>query len=285
MSGYAQELSFAKRLARTAGTALLKDQAHVEVLGTDDSDNPDQLEHHAIHTRQDNASEEIMRVEIRRAFPQDGMLGEEQGYQHGSSGRVWVFDPKDGSSQYATGNPYDWSVAIGLWQDDRQVLGVVYVPGTDELFFAVLGEGAFLEHDGVREISVSHEQSIRASLVSIGVDMLYLGAFVENGVLRAIAVASACRTTRVVRSSDLELAYAAAGRTSAVYNYRQKAWDCVGMLIFLEAGGRVRRYDDAAPGFVEVDAVITASASDRVSYLACANGYIEQELLALIRRS
>jgi myo-inositol-1(or 4)-monophosphatase len=70
--------------------------------------------------------------------------------------RVWIADPIDGTRAYIAGLP-DWTIAVGLVEDGRPLLGCVYAPVTDEMFFAEAGKGA--THNGVR-ISVNDSASL-----------------------------------------------------------------------------------------------------------------------------
>ena len=70
--------------------------------------------------------------------------------------RVWIADPIDGTRAYIAGFP-DWTIAVGLVEDGRPLLGCVYAPVTDEMFFAQAGKGATC--NGAR-ISVADSPSL-----------------------------------------------------------------------------------------------------------------------------
>ena len=78
-------------------------------------------------TEADRAVEALIIARLHAAFPQDGVLGEEGGMIAGTSGRVWVIDPIDGTVNFVRGGA-QWAVSIGLWQDGQPVLGVVHAP-------------------------------------------------------------------------------------------------------------------------------------------------------------
>jgi 3'(2'), 5'-bisphosphate nucleotidase len=67
----------------------------------------------------------------------------------------WLVDPLDGTKEFVSRNG-DFTINIALLDRGRAVLGIVYVPIYDELYWAAEGMGAFWENDGV-------EQSIRAA--------------------------------------------------------------------------------------------------------------------------
>ncbi len=81
----------------------------------------------------DRAAEQAMREVLSRHRPDDGILGEEYGQTEGSSGRVWVLDPIDGTRGFVSGTP-TWGVLIALGTADGPLLGVVDQPYIGERF-------------------------------------------------------------------------------------------------------------------------------------------------------
>ena len=92
------------------------------------------------------------------------MLGEESGATTGRSGRRWIIDPLDGTTNYAHGLP-TFAVSIGLETDKRVELGVVFDPNLDELFVAERGRGATVND---RPLSVSSAATLDESLLATG---------------------------------------------------------------------------------------------------------------------
>ncbi len=99
-------------------------------------------------TEADFAAQETIVKLIRSRFPDHAFLGEE-GLDEPSAGQPyrWVIDPLDGTSNYVHRFPY-YAVSIGLEYERQIVLGVIYDPNRDELFFAERGQGADLERAG-----------------------------------------------------------------------------------------------------------------------------------------
>ncbi len=275
-------LAVAAKLAYEVGGMLARKQGSSIVVGHDDDAHPDGKGHHAIHTVEDETAEKFIRARLHEAFPLDTILGEENGLTQGTSEYTWVFDPIDGTSQYAAGLPADWCVAIGRWRRTVQDLAVVYVPGTKELFFGERGLGAWIDSgDGEEkrrvDLRASSETSLSKVVGSFGVDMLHLDQYMDSGVLKRLS--KTVRTMRVVRSGDHELSHLAAGRIGMLYNHAQKPWDCIPLLLVEEAGGCWTRYDEKHAGLVELPHRIRPSTDERVSYLACGN----EELLCATR--
>lgn len=94
-------------------------------------------------TQADTSVERMLREQIAAAFPDDAILGEEEGGSHDPSGRVWILDPIDGTANFARGVQV-WATLIALQIDGEGVLGVVNAPALGERYVAVAGEGATL---------------------------------------------------------------------------------------------------------------------------------------------
>src|SRR5262245_35385798 len=94
-------------------------------------------------TQADTSIERMLREQIEAAFPDDRILGEEEGGSHDPSGRVWIVDPIDGTANFARGIQV-WATLIALQIDGRGVLGVASAPALGERYVALAGEGATL---------------------------------------------------------------------------------------------------------------------------------------------
>ncbi len=138
---YARELGIAVRLARAAGAAAL-----VHYGG------PLDIVHKSGHedpvTQADHAANDVIMRGLAEAFPNDGLLSEEttDTVRRLSCTRVWMIDPLDGTKGFIAGNG-DFAVQIGLAVAGRSVLGVVYLPASDVLYYAADGAGAWVTRD------------------------------------------------------------------------------------------------------------------------------------------
>jgi 3'(2'), 5'-bisphosphate nucleotidase len=148
------ELQTACRLAREAGRLILKfydtDGKHVEWKTPTEP-----------VTYADKAANRLIVDSIRKEFPDDGILAEESPDTdlRLSCQRVWVIDPLDGTKEYIKHNG-EFSVMIGLAVNGVPVVGAVYQPTTDILYYASAGSGAFVERDGhTRRVTVSETTS------------------------------------------------------------------------------------------------------------------------------
>lgn len=118
---------------------------------------------HTPVTEADFAIERMVRERLGERFPDDAILGEEDGMQ-GESDRVWVIDPIDGTKNFADGIQV-WASLISLRVDDRPVVGVVSAPALGERYRAASGLGATLNDD---PIHVSDEDQLRRAFLTHG---------------------------------------------------------------------------------------------------------------------
>lgn len=97
-------------------------------------------------TAADRAANRYIVEELRRRFPQDGILAEEspEEWRGARHERVWMVDPLDGTKEFLERNG-EFVVQIGLTIAGRPTLGVIYQPTEDRLFSGVVGDGAWLE--------------------------------------------------------------------------------------------------------------------------------------------
>jgi len=109
----------------------------------------------------DEQSNEFIVNELKKKFPADAILSEESvdDLSRLRHRRVWLVDPLDGTRDFIAGT-VDFSIMIGLVVDGGPVLGVVFAPARDELYWAEKEKGAFLQQNGVtRQIRVRQEQA------------------------------------------------------------------------------------------------------------------------------
>lgn len=207
-------------------------------------------------TAADMASEALLRTELARLRPGDGVLGEEEGLVPGTSGLTWVLDPIDGTVNYLYGlEQYAVSVAVvaGDPWDVRAwtpIAGCVHAPALDRTWAAARGHGATCDGAPVR---VSEPAGPTTSLVATGFS--YDPAVrAEQGEIVA-RLLPRVRDVRRMGSAALDLAAVSAGRVDAYFERGVWPWDvAAGALLVTEAGGVVRWLgaQDAVPGALTV---------------------------------
>lgn len=200
-------------------------------------------------SQMDRGAEEMIVNHLLRAFPEDGLLGEEGGERRGSSGRRWVVDPLDGTVNYLYGIPL-WGVSIALEEQGTTTLGVVVLPEADEAYLASRGRGSWhVRHGRARRLWGSQADALSRALVGTG-----FGYSAERRAAQAAVVQQVISQVRDVRRSGcavVDLCWLAEGRLDAHFEYGLNAWDlAAGALICREAGMVVTGDTGAAPALV-----------------------------------
>lgn len=90
----------------------------------------------------DKSTEELLRSEIEKRFPDDGIVGEEFGVKAGKTGRRWIIDPIDGTKSFVRGFPA-YGNLIGVVEGELPIIGVVHCPAMGESVSAYQGGGCF----------------------------------------------------------------------------------------------------------------------------------------------
>jgi myo-inositol-1(or 4)-monophosphatase len=218
-------------------------------------------------TEVDLAIEQSFREMVAERFPDHAVLGEEMG---GSAtppaGPCWVFDPIDGTTNYAHGLPI-FCASVALEIDGVAEVAAVYDPTRKELFSAEREGGAFM-----------NGRPIRVSTAATLVDAMLVTGFpydvhqrVEEIVGLFAAFVGRARAVRRLGSAALDLCYVAAGRMDGFWESDLKSWDIAGgSLIVEEAGGRVTTMSGGA-------------FSSRAGRVLATNGLLHDQMLAVIR--
>jgi myo-inositol-1(or 4)-monophosphatase len=149
-------------------------------------------------------------------------------WEQGSAG-MWCVDPIDGTSNFVNGIPY-FAVSVAFMREGRSVLGVVYDPVANEVFYAERGRGAFL--NGVPLPIRDVQLSMREAIAEVDFKRL------STSLRLALAEKPPYSSQRNFGAATLEWCYVAAGRFSLYLHGGQKLWDyAAGSLILEEAGG------------------------------------------------
>jgi len=227
----AEPLAFALQLAQEIGELLLGYFQSDELLAELKSD-------HSLVTQADLAADASIKAAIHRAFPHDFLLSEEKqpgeaGLEISTDAVVWVADPLDGTTNFSLGLHY-WGVLLARLVNGWPVLGVMYFPLVNELYYAQSGRGAFLNHQPLR--------------------------IKPPGATRPHSFFSCC--SRTFRQYQVSIPYKArilgsaayslctVARSSAILSFEAtaKIWDlAAAWLVVTEAGGIVETLDGSQP--------------------------------------
>lgn len=190
-------------------------------------------------TEADIAAEKAIFGVIQSNYPDHFILSEESGEMVQDSTYKWIIDPIDGTINFSKGIPIN-CVSIGLEKDGKMIMGTVFNPHMNELFFAEKGLGATLND---RAIKVSNQsKTVNACLVT-GFPYTYLNS--ENGPLEVFErFIRKGVPVRRLGSAAIDLCWVACGRFDGFYEHKLSPWDsAAGYLIVEEAGGKVTDYD------------------------------------------
>jgi myo-inositol-1(or 4)-monophosphatase len=185
-----------------------------------------EVEKHVVHT-------------ILQQFPDHGILAEESTFQGDPSqyDTLWIIDPIDGTTNFVH-QQINFAVSIAVYHKGEGLIGVVFDPSRDEMFYAVKGEGAYLNDRRLRlERQVKLEEALLCTSVfwnkraeQMGIDLIVK------------KLAGKVRGMRLLGSAALEMSYVAAGRLDGYVSLSLNAWDfAAGRVIVEEAGGVVTR--------------------------------------------
>lgn len=182
----------------------------------------------------DLKSEEILIKCIHETYPEHSILTEERGMLDRQSDYLWVIDPIDGTTNFIHGFPMS-SISIALQVKGVTQAGMVYSPWLAMKFYAIKGEGAFLNG---KRINVSRTSELKISLLATGfpgagsrehINLVYFSHMISK--------VSGIRRTG---SAALDLCFVAASYFDGYWEFDLNDWDiCAGALIAEEAGGRL----------------------------------------------
>jgi myo-inositol-1(or 4)-monophosphatase len=192
-------------------------------------------------TQIDKQSEQEIIQNIRQAYPDHAILGEESGSFNGNSidEITWIIDPLDGTTNFIHGYP-QFAVSIGIMQKNRIEHAVVYDPTRDELFTASRGRGAQMNSKRLR---VAKQPSLEGALVSFSVSARshHLAQNMLTLLNQHESVVSGMRHSG---SAAIDLSYVAAGRLDGCWQVDLEQWDlAAGSLLITEAGGLISDFE------------------------------------------
>lgn len=186
-------------------------------------------------TEADLAVQSRIANELKTYWPEILFLGEEmpaveQQTLLRSGEPIWILDPLDGTSNYASGIPF-YSVSLALIEQGQLKIGLVYDPERDECFSAVKGEGAWFNDERLQSIDTGLDLKQSTGLI----DFKRLSPELATRLATEIPYSS----QRSFGSVALDWCWIAVGRSHVYLHGRQNLWDyAAGHLILAEAGGQ-----------------------------------------------
>jgi myo-inositol-1(or 4)-monophosphatase len=217
-------------------------------------------------TESDRASQALIFKRLSTRFPGHDFLAEEGLKELSGAEFRWVFDPLDGTTNFAHRFPV-FCVAVGLEHRGRLVCGVVHNPMTGETFRAETGHGAWLDGERIR---VSTIPDLERSLVATGFSYDIRGT--RANIAEHDRVLLRAQGIRRCGSAALDLCSVACGRLDGFWELRLSPWDtAAGAVIVAEAGGRITNFRDEPVDIYHPEVVAT-------------NGLIHREILEVLNQ-
>lgn len=186
-------------------------------------------------TSADKAVEERLKKELLKIIPDAAFLGEESDFSKGNE-YMFVVDPIDGTANFVRGYKAS-AISVGLTKNGKDCLGVVYNPFADELYYAEVGKGAFLNGKPIKVSNRDFEHGLYYTAFS-----LYRKEFADSCMNILKEVYDKCDDFRREGSAAVELCRLASGKAELYFEIRIFPWDsCAGEIILREAGGVSQR--------------------------------------------
>lgn len=217
-------------------------------------------------TEVDLEVEKMFRAMIAERFPDHDVLAEEMDVASTGARHRWVFDPLDGTTNFAHGVPI-FCASLALEIDGDAVVAAVYDPNRRELFTAEKGVGSWLNGEPLK---VSTNDSVLESMLVTGFP--YNVHQDADAFVKVFAqVLKQARAIRRLGSAAIDMCWVAAGRMDGFWEASLKPWDTrAAALILEEAGGKVTSMTGGAWDAYAGDIVAT-------------NGLIHDEVLGILR--
>ena len=222
-----KELNLAVRAAKEAGAIIMEYyKADYEIH--------DKGYHNPVTTA-DHAADSLLKEMLTESCPDYGWLSEEtvDSPDRLSKERVWVVDPLDGTKEFIKKLP-EFCVSIALTENGIPVVGVIYNPFSDEMFYAQKNKGAFLNGE---QIKISNTEDIQDA--SIIVSRSEYSKNLWNNYKNNFS------SIKSVGSIAYKLGLSASGMYDICATVAPKnEWDiCAGDCVVREAGGVMRTID------------------------------------------
>ncbi len=196
-------------------------------------------------TEYDKKIQKQLELGLKEIFPEAKFIGEEGSSDELSDdGYAFIVDPIDGTTNFV--KDYHMSaISVALLKGKEAVAGMVYNPYLDEMFYAIKGQGAFLNG---KRISVS-SQPLEKALVLFGSAPYDKHLFKETLEILSEYFYKALDIRRC-GSAALDLCSVACGRAELYFELVVSPWDfAAGKLLVEEAGGVVTTLDGAPLSF------------------------------------
>jgi myo-inositol-1(or 4)-monophosphatase len=252
-------LELAKSVAKIAGQNAMK------YFGKEKSiNNKSEVD---LVTHVDIENEKLIVNMIKEKYPNHGFILEEGDDEKESAEYKWVIDPIDGTTSYAHNYPM-FAINIGVTKNNKPIMGVVYLPFFDELFFAEIGDGAYLND---KKISVTKTNELSKSLIATGFPYTRITT-TKNNLNYLKNMIDIVQGIRRSGSAAIDICFVACGRLDGYWELGLKTMDTLPAQVILnEAGGK---FTDMKGKKIEMN----------YENIGASNGFIHDELITRLNK-
>ena len=229
-----------RRIRREVGDLARRVGSHIWSLRQkqDFSLNIETKGRHDFVTQMDKLSEKLLVDELTEIVPAAGFIAEEKTRTDRGEHLNWIVDPIDGTTNFIHAQP-PFAISIALMEDDKIVVGIVYEMSRDELFSAALGQGATLNGQPIKVSNLNLDNALVATgfpYTNFSRLQPYMAALTD--------IMEQTAGVRRLGSAATDMAYVAAGRYEAFFEYDLKPYDvAAGCILVTEAGGRLSDFN------------------------------------------
>lgn len=219
--------------------------------------------HENIVTSSDLAVQDFLQSELAKLTPGCGFICEEKDVNDSGHRLVWIIDPIDGTANYARGAD-QCAICAGLCEDGDMKMSAVFMPYTDEMFWAERGRGAFRNDAPIHASGRSFEDCIMCTALPV-----YYKDHARWCADVILDVFSQCNDIRRLGAAAPEICYVAMGRFDMYFEYYLSAWDfAAASLILEEAGGKICDLRGRRPDFARGSGILCANTNANLSRLS-----------------
>ena len=217
MNSISPNLNVMIKASEKASKILIRDFGEIEKLQVSKKGPNDFV------TNSDIKTEKIIIEELKKAKPNYSIISEENGIQDNiDKNNTWIIDPIDGTINFLHGIPH-FAISIALKIKDEIIIGLIFDPIKNEIFYAEKNNGSFFNNNRIRVSKKSNIDECLFASNNDGVKSIYPKLNLRN---------TGC--------AALDLAYVGCGRFDGYFHNEINIWDiAAGKIIIEEAGGKV----------------------------------------------
>lgn len=207
-----------------------------------------------IVTSSDVAVQNFLCERLSELMPGAGFLCEEKDRQDLEHEYIWIIDPIDGTANYSRGID-QCAISVGLAQQGEMRMGVVFLPRTDELFYAEKGKGAYLNGRRIHVSGRPFDDAVLCTALPV-----YHKEYADVCARIILEAFGQCNDIRRLGACAPELCYLAMGRCELYFEYLLSPWDyAAASLIVTEAGGVLSSVNGGRLCLTEPSGVVAAN--------------------------